>query len=569
VALLGAAFQIGRSALAAYQSAVAVTGQNIANVGNPDFTRQTGRLTALHGGPTLGGARPGAGVALSQIRRHADEALEARLRDQLGARSSAAALYGSLSRTESLYNELTGQDLSSLLSEFFATVSALQTSPSDSTARDLVVASADSLTDTLARIREGLTRQARDLNDEVAAGADQVTALGAEIASLNVEVVRLESDGVTVAGALRDRRDALLRDLSELVDIQTRERDNGAVNVYLGSEPLVQFDRSRGLAIERTLVDGLETSALRFADNGASVLLRGGQLHGVVEARDVQLRDQLNRLDQLAGALIYEVNRIHADGVGLVGYSASLGAYSVVDPDAALNSAQADLNFPVQNGSFIVRVRDRNSGQVTSRLIEVDLDGLGADMSLNDLADALNGVPGLRAEVTADNRLKLDADQGAEFWFNEDSSGAIAALGAAPFFTGVNASDIEVAGTLRNDRRLIAASLSGETFDGGNAGRLADLASTRAGSALLSGRSIGDFHAAMITDLAVRTASAEHSAEAADAVFQSLYAQREAISGVNLDEEAINLTKFERAYQGAARYLTVLDDLSNEVLALV
>ena len=61
--LLGPSFQIGRSALAAYQAAISVVGQNIANVGNPNYTRQSGRLTPLVGGAAAGALSPGAGVA--------------------------------------------------------------------------------------------------------------------------------------------------------------------------------------------------------------------------------------------------------------------------------------------------------------------------------------------------------------------------------------------------------------------------------------------------------------------------------------------------------------------------
>jgi flagellar hook-associated protein 1 FlgK len=198
----------------------------------------------------------------------------------------------------------------------------------------------------------------------------------------------------------------------------------------------------------------------------------------------------------------------------------------------------------------------------------VDLDGLnGDDTTLTSLAAALGGVPGLSANVTPDNRLSVTAGAGQEMWFSEDSSGALAALGVGTFFTGTSAGDIAVNAAIQADPRLIAASLSGEVGDGGNAGRLA-LAGT-AVSTLLGGQTIESYHATTINRLAVEGSAALTSYEASDAVYSALVAQRESISGVSLDEEAINLTKFERAYQGAARYLGVIDNLSNEVLGLV
>ena len=83
------------------------------------------------------------------------------------------------------------------------------------------------------------------------------------------------------------------------------------------------------------------------------------------------------------------------------------------------------------------------------------------------------------------------------------------------------------------------------------------------------GQSVQDFQSAIVNGLATKAAAALVEQDASDAVYSSLLAQREAVSGVSLDEEAINLTKYENAYQGAARYLGVLDTLTDEVLSLV
>jgi flagellar hook-associated protein 1 FlgK len=567
---LGGAFQIGRSALAAYQAALSVTGQNIANLANPDYARQSGRLVALQGGPTYGYVRPGAGVQMGQLTRHVDAALESRLRLSLSSRSAAEVIYQTLSQTETSYNELTDQDISTQLSEFFGQFSELETAPQSSSARGLTIATADTLITAIKRQRAGLVNQIADLNDSAAAAAEQAGELTAEIAALNVLIARQEADGMTIASALRDRRDALLSDLGELMDIQVREQDNGSVNVYIGSEPLVEFDRSRGPVVETVLEDGIEIATVRFSDTHGTVVLNDGKLFGLLEARDRYLRDQIDRFDTLAAGLIYEVNRIHSSGVGLVGYEALLSEYSVNDPTAVLNGATAGLPFPLENGTFIVHMRDTVTGQEITRQIHVDLDGLnGDDTTLNSLAEALNDVPGLTATVTADNRLQLEADSGQELWFSEDSSGALAALGLASFFTGQNASDIGIRAELRADSRLIATSLSGALNDGGNAGRLANLALSTSTSALLGERSIQDYHEALVADLAVEASSALVDHEAAQAVYEGLYAQREAISGVNLDEEAVNLAQYETAYQGAARYLSVVESLTDEIMELL
>ena len=568
MAIFGAAFQIGSSALAAYQAAITITGQNIANVGNSDYTRLTGRLEAMYGGRTTGGISPGTGVNLTALERHIDEAVEGRLRLALAARSGSQTTYQTLNRVESLYNELTDGDLSSLLSEFFSSLSNLQTDPTDTSARSLVISGADAVIRTLQQQRHGLLDQVEDLNHSAEAMTVTANGLVSEVAKLNSMIVTAEGRAQGASAALQDRRDNLLRQLAEMMDIQTRAQDNGVVNVYVNSEPIVDFNHARTLKIETVLEDGLERATVRFADNGGSVVMRSGQLAAIVQARDVHLAGQLDKLDELASALIYEVNRVHSSGRGLVGYASLTGTYTVRDADAVLNTTQAGLPFPVTNGTFVVNIRDKTTGQTTSQLIEVDLDGLGgSDTTLRSLAQALDNIPGVDASVTGDNRLKLGAESGSELSFSEDSSGVLAALGLATFFTGTTAATLDVNGAVRSDPRLLAASLDGASGDGTNAGRLAAVGT--AASTLLSASSILDFHQNIINGLAVDTASALSSQEAADTVYSSLLAQREATSGVSLDEETINLTKYERAFQGASRFLNVVDSLSDEILSLV
>lgn len=566
--MLGGSFQIGRSALASYQAAISIAGQNIANAANPDYARQTGRLEAQVAGPIFG-VSPGGGVLLSELNRHVDEALQARLRNALGTREGSQVLYTALSQTETLYNELTQDDLSTQLSEFFASFGALQTNPQDTSARNLIVSKADQLLNSMQRMRSGLLQQVEDLNSQLDAAAGTVNDLAKQIADLNELIVAQEAGGQTAA-ALRDRRDARLNDLAGLVDVQVREQENGAINVYLGSEPLVQFDRPRELEVQTVLDDGLEVASVHFADNGGGVRLSGGKMYGMLAGRDTYVRDQLDRFDTLARGLIFEVNRLHSSGVGLSGYQQLISDYAVDDSDAVLNTPEAGLPFTPVNGTMIVHVRDTATGAEVTRQIEVDLDGIGDDdTTLTSLAADLNNVPGLSASVTSDRRLQLTAGDGQEVWFEDDRSGALAALGVGGFFTGKDASTIDVAADIRADVGKIASSLSGARNDADNAGRIARLAAPDSTSSLLGNRSIQNYQLDMVGDLAIEASGARTDAESADAVYSALFAQRETISGVSLDEEAINLTQFQTAYQGAARYLTVVDQMTTELLQLI
>jgi flagellar hook-associated protein 1 FlgK len=405
------------------------------------------------------------------------------------------------------------------------------------------------------------------MNDAAESGVRDLNDLARQVAQLNETIAIQESDGQTVASSLRDRRDSLLKQMAENADVTVRYLDNGTANVYVGSEPLVEYNRPRALELVRDIRDGFEVTKVRFEDNKSAAVFTSGKLAGIVNTRDAQVVGQIDQLDQLARGVIYEVNRIQSTGRGNVGLTSAEGTYAVVDSAAALNTAAAGLRFPLGNGTFIVNVRDTQTGQTITRQVEVDLDGLGTDTSLQDLAASLSAVPGLTASVTSDNRLSVQAAGGSEFWFTDDSSGALAALGVNAFFTGTSAQNIAIDAAVRNDPRLIATGQSAALGDGSNAALFGQLGAES--STQFDGLSAVDFHARLVNQLAVETAAANTAYEASDAVQQSLQAQRESISGVSLDEEALNLTMYQRSFQGASRFLNVIQNLSEELLSLL
>ena len=114
---------------------------------------------------------------------------------------------------------------------------------------------------------------------------------------------------------------------------------------------------------------------------------------------------------------------------------------------------------------------------------------------------------------------------------------------------------------------LLAASSAFLSGDGTNAGRVAALETTA--SDRLDSMSITAFYNTIAGSVAVDAAAANDRFEVADAIVSSLQLQKESISGVNLDEEAISLVKYERAFQGASRYISVVDELLDQLVLLI
>ena len=124
--------------------------------------------------------------------------------------------------------------------------------------------------DSLASLQDDSNQKLRDLSGNANSLAQQVADLNAQVA---------ESEGGTTgsANALRDQRDAVLKQLSQLADIKTVPGDSGAINVYIGSEPLVINALNRGVALRQDSVNGELANTVTFKTNNGTMKLDSGK----------------------------------------------------------------------------------------------------------------------------------------------------------------------------------------------------------------------------------------------------------------------------------------------------
>ncbi len=572
--LLNSALQIGRSALLSYQGALHVVGNNISSAGSPDYTRLTPQLDPLQGSTVLGEQHPGAGVALSGIQRNIDEALEGRIRLAIGTAEAATAERDTLTRVQNLFDDTNGAGISARMTDFFNSFNDLQNRPEDNGVRELAIQNGVTLAQSFQNTVTQLTSLAADLDGQIAGVVANADDLARKIGELNSEITTVEAGGAAQATGLRDQRDAVLRDLSLLFDVTAREQSDGAVNVYAGSEALVQGSAVRGLiAVPESDGEAIRTS-MRFADTNQQVAVRGGRLAGLIAGRDQLALGRVARIDELAAAFIATVNRIHADGQGLVGFTQVEGTNDVLATDVSLRDSAAGLDQPPQNGSFFVTVADDATGVGVSHRIDVQFDGDTPTTLETLVADINERDMGVTASITGDRRIALQAADGFTFTLGQDgerarpdTSGVLAALGVNTLFTGHNARDMAVNKTVQQDDRLLAAASNFIAGDGSTALQIAELSTAANGD--LGGASLPDSYNAVVTSIAVAGSAARDTEEAAAAISASLQAQKERISGVSLDEEAISLVKYERAFQGASRFVGVVNNLLNELILLV
>jgi flagellar hook-associated protein 1 FlgK len=555
----------GRTGLSASQAGINVVSNNIANASNPNYTRQTVEFGSLTPSMIRRGLFMGNGVGVNSIRRAIDESLEQRLRAATSTREGSAAFDNWMGRVESVFNELSDQDISSAMSQFFNGWGELATKPQDLSQRQVVLQHGRTLASRFQSVRGDLEALRNDSAERLRTVADEANRIASDIASLNAQIAVSEG-GAGGNNGLRDNRDGLARRLAELIDINTTVDSRGIMNVFVGSEPLVLGTESKGVGVQIETVNGEAVSTVTFAATGQPMPLAAGQLAALSRTYG-SIGDTIDEIDDLAGRLIFELNKIHTSGRGLQGFAGVSATNSVADSAAALNTNASGLAFKPVNGSFVVHVRDKTTGAETSTMVRIDLDGIGADTSLDDLAAQLNGISGISASVNG-GRLSVNAASSSlELGFSQDSSGTLAALGIGGFFQGTNAASINVASAVNNNPGLLATSGNGQPNDNTTALAIADL-KTRSLSSL-GGRSLAQTYDATVTRVAGGAATARTDADAASAVYETLQGQREAVSGVSLDEEAIKLIQFQRAYQGSARVVQAADEMLQTLINLL
>lgn len=562
---LNGALQVGRSAITASQAALQVAGNNMANAATRGFHRQSVHLSPVQGEHLGRGIYVGQGVGLLAVRREIDTALQARLRDAVSDESANLIDQRFLTAIETLQNELTDQDLSTRLSQFFNSFSELANSPEDSAVRSVVIQQGVSLSGYIGELRADYRSVLQEVDRSLGDAELQVNDLLDRIAHVNQQIAVAEP-GLGEAAALRDQRDLLIDELAEYIDISVIHQPNGAADVLVGSIPIVLAGESRGIELRSRSVDDQIEFTLRVKSDGTILQPTGGRIGGLLRQREETIQPAIDALDTFAGQLIFQVNRAHSQGQGRQGFTSVTGTYELQDATANLNASAAGLPFRIENGSFFIHMTNEATEQRSAFQINVD----GDAMSLTDLVNEINAVVGpgnVTASIGLNNTLKLDAAPGLQITFSDDTSGALAGLGINSFFSGRSATDIAVNDVLLNDSNMLAAGAGHESGSNNTAVTIAGLQDLELED--LNGRSLRQFWQDSVNDLAVKTGAANAAVQSSALVRDSIAAQVQSVSGVSLDEESINLMTFQRQYQAAARYIGTIDETLQILLSIV
>ena len=404
---IGGALNLGKSSLLANQKALEVTGNNIANINTPGYSREV-PVFREYPSVMMDGVAVGTGTYVSQIRREHDVFLARQLQDKNSSLGEEAGKSTPLAAIESILT-ISENSLAGSIDRFFNAWQDLSDDPGNRVAREAVLQSGAQLTKAFAQPVNELMALKGSLDTTLAARANDLNSKFAEVAELNQTIANIEASGPNALGA-RDRRDVLLQEISYALGGTSIENASGMVSYFLPNGMPVVLD---GEAYSLNLTKVGNVTELRLQLDSQQITLDAntvaGEFRGLLSVRDQLIPSLIDDLDKLAYNLVNEVNQVHQLGTGLDGGSGR----DFFTPPAQQAGAATSLALALNDYQQLAAGLTSAPGDNVNALA---LSDLGTTLVV-DGSQTFSGFYGLIASnlgrEVSDNKLALSGNQDA------------------------------------------------------------------------------------------------------------------------------------------------------------
>ena len=625
---MGDMMSTGLSGLLAFRRALDTTGHNIANANTDGYSRQRVEFGTREA-TRLGSGYIGNGVKVLSVRRSVDEFLTTQARGSASGLERLQAFASQAERINNLFSDGTN-GLASSMQRFSNAIEGAASNPSSLAARQVLLGESRSLTDRLKYYDSQLRSFENDNNSRLSSEISEVGALASGIARLNDEIVRGTSGTGQPPNDLMDQRDRLLEKLAGKLSVQVVPQDGGAINVFVGKgQALVLGGTANQLVTTTDVFDnGRPVVALRNAQNTVDITnsLSGGTIGGLLEFRSQMLDPARAKLGRIAVGLADVVNTQHRAGMDLRGALGtdwfSIGGAiaqtaSTNTGNAALTVTRTDTNaltgsdYIFEYTGSAYQLRDLSSDAV------VPMTGTG---TLIDPFRAQGLSLSISGSMVAGDRFAIrptrEATVGLGVLIQDPANLAIASpirTGAAAANTGSGAISSGLVADASNPQLRSTVNIqftSANTYSVNGAGNFAytpgstialngwqlqisgapatgdqftvsdninGLGDNRNGQLMAEalGRktlaqgsaSVNSSVGALVGEIGVATNQAVTNRDIQDALHSENVQAKNNISGVNLDEEAAQLLRYQQAYQALTQVIKAASAMFDALLA--
>ncbi|MDB5805670.1 MAG: flagellar hook-associated protein FlgK [Betaproteobacteria bacterium] len=622
---------IGVSGLNAAQAGIATTSHNISNVNTPGYSRQ--QTVQSTNTPQFSGiGYVGQGVDINTVRRQYDSFLTTQARTAQSASSQLSTQSSMLQNIDNLLAD-NQMGLTPVMNDFFSAVSTLASNPSDPAARQAMISAGQTLSTRFSSLSGQLSSMRDQTNATISQSVSTINSLTDQIAKLNNSIAAASGNANAPPNDLLDQRDSLLRDLSKEISVSVVPANDGSLSVFMNNgQALVLGGQQTKLQAQADPGDP-ENTAVGMMVGGqfkpySDSSIGGGKLGGALAFRQ-SLDGAANGLGRLAISLGQGFNAQHDVGQDLNG---NLGTdfFSVGTPLAltnANNSGNAQIGASISNvGALttsdyklgfdgtnytVTRLSDKTQQVFPSLPQTVDGVTIGVTSGSMAAGDSFiiqptrSGASSIDTLVTDPARVAAALPVRASIANANTGTGTMNVTGVTPpananlrqavsiVFTSPTTFNVVGTGTGNPtgltytpgmqisyngwNATLSGTPANGDTFnvgtnsnasgDNGNANALAGLQLAK----LMGGgtASINDAYSQMVGDIGSQTHAAQIGAAAQATVLTNADSAQQGVSGVNLDEEAANLLKYQQAYQAASKVISTANSLFDSILSIM
>ena len=545
--------------LLAQQLAIEVTGQNIANVQTEGYSRQEVNFEALNPRSfSLG--QIGTGVRVVGVERSHDKFLFSQILSEGDGFGQYGVRKDVFEQLEILFSESNGKSLNQGLGNFFSSLQDLSSNPVGLPERSSVLAEAQNLASTFNNLGESLFQIRRNLDATIQVETGRINSLTSEIAELN-KAIHANEPVAFSANDLRDRRDQRVKELSGLIDLNYVDEMDGQISLTLNNgTPLVlqstAFNLSTQINGNNKGFQDIVVSGLNGTSTNVTSSVTGGSLKGLIDMRDTEVQDVKDKLDRLAAGIIQEFNNMHQQGFGIDG---TTGNNFFAPP-----SVTTEINTN-NTGTATLTATNGNPSAISIDKFEITVTSSNT-FSLNNLTTGLNEgtfsfTPGSTFNLAGGFAITISGGTAVGDRFKLSVS-----EDAAQTFS--------VSSDIASNSNKIAAGQNSSS-DGANALKLIGLQSRLSFNSVthVSGGSgaftFDEFYSSIVSNLGIQSFSTQATFAQQEGILLQLNTRRESVSGVSIDEEFINMVKFQQAYNASARLIGIVDELLDTVISQV
>ena len=521
------AISIGLTALVAAQAGINTTSNNIANASTIGYSRQS----VIQGVNIISGT----GTQITDIQRIYDDFLGSQKLSAQSSYSQLRAQSAQLQKITTMFSD-SSAGIAANMQSFFSSLQAISITPNDSTSRQSFLSNADTLVSSFNDAQAVVDSISKDVNTQISNSVNNINTIAKQIASLNSSIFNAQqSVNPSTANSMLDTRDTLLADLSKIIQVKVVSNGN-STNIFIGNgQPLVigtsfnQLDTT----VSSTNPNNIEVA---FNINGSKTPisqnnLSGGTLTGLITFRNNTLPTVQNAIGRIALGLASSMNAINRDGKTLDG-SPVANLFTVPAIKVTANTANTE------NATIDVTYGDISKISTSDYSLQKVADQIYTLIRISDNTQ----FSGTDTEITTAAALEglnislLDMSIGDQFTIRPTAN---VAGGLSLAITDVNA--------------IAAASSSGVVGDNTNVLRMIALQTNKT---LANGSiSLTDAYANMVGDIGSKSQALISTSTTANAVLKQASNALDSVAGVNLDEEAANLLKYQQAYQAAGKLI--------------